>query len=286
MPIHTFIGLNINVKTDKASYYNSQIVHVFGNLTQDDVLVTDGLVGLQVQNPQDEVLVIRTLSTGEPPHETPYIQLEYVAPCDSEGNPKFSFLKGALAYFKVSLANLDIEGHNVTITFNLYYNDTSPFGSKGIRIYLAPGSHPVVLTSIPIPSDAVLGTSKVYASAFTNWPKLGGAPYCNEVSATFNIVSSSFALEQDIQGLKTFQTNETGNYNATFKLPRNVPMGNYAIYVTSRYLGQYTFNSTTFTVNIIGDLGSGTPPQFFLFDGKVDSRDLNLFLQCYKKTGP
>jgi hypothetical protein len=36
----------------------------------------------------------------------------------------------------------------------------------------------------------------------------------------------------------------------------------------------------------IGDFGSGTPPQCFSFDGQVDSRDLWLFLQCYKGTAP
>lgn len=36
----------------------------------------------------------------------------------------------------------------------------------------------------------------------------------------------------------------------------------------------------------LGDLGSGLPPKFFLFDGKVDSKDLSLFLQCYKCIAP
>jgi hypothetical protein len=36
----------------------------------------------------------------------------------------------------------------------------------------------------------------------------------------------------------------------------------------------------------VGDLGGGFPPQFFKCDGKVDSKDLSLFLQCYKKTAP
>jgi hypothetical protein len=36
----------------------------------------------------------------------------------------------------------------------------------------------------------------------------------------------------------------------------------------------------------LGDLGSGIPPQFFLFDGKVDGKDLALFLQCYHGTAP
>jgi len=36
----------------------------------------------------------------------------------------------------------------------------------------------------------------------------------------------------------------------------------------------------------VGDLGGEIPPQFFLFDGKVDGKDLSLFLQCYKGLAP
>lgn len=94
IPIQANPGLDITVKTNKQKYYASEIVQVYGNLTLDEAQVTDGLVGLQVQNPQDNLMVIRTLSTGNPPPETPYILLEYVAPCDQIGDPKFSFRRG------------------------------------------------------------------------------------------------------------------------------------------------------------------------------------------------
>jgi peptide/nickel transport system substrate-binding protein len=38
---------------------------------------------------------------------------------------------------------------------------------------------------------------------------------------------------------------------------------------------------------IIGDLGGGSPvPKFFAFNGKCDSQDIPLFLQCYRQTAP
>jgi hypothetical protein len=47
-------------------------------------------------------------------------------------------------------------------------------------------------------------------------------------------------------------------------------------------------SSFSFVINLfgskIGDIGGGTPPQFFSFDGEVDIKDLSLFLQCYKGT--
>jgi hypothetical protein len=46
------------------------------------------------------------------------------------------------------------------------------------------------------------------------------------------------------------------------------------------------FRTGDVIVKLLGDLGSGVPPKFFLYDEKVDSKDLNLFLQCYKGFGP
>jgi hypothetical protein len=37
-------------------------------------------------------------------------------------------------------------------------------------------------------------------------------------------------------------------------------------------------------VAMVGDLGGGVPPTFFKCDGKVDGKDLSLFLQCFKGT--
>lgn len=36
----------------------------------------------------------------------------------------------------------------------------------------------------------------------------------------------------------------------------------------------------------LGDLGGSIPPRFFAFDGEVDSKDLTLFLLCYKGLAP
>jgi hypothetical protein len=39
-------------------------------------------------------------------------------------------------------------------------------------------------------------------------------------------------------------------------------------------------------IAMIGDLGGGTPPQFFKFDGRVDAVDLALFVKCLQGTAP
>lgn len=47
-----------------------------------------------------------------------------------------------------------------------------------------------------------------------------------------------------------------------------------------------TLTDGTVVVTKVGDFGGSIPPQFFLFDDKVNSKDLALFLQCYKRTAP
>ena len=291
IPIQANPALGITVGTDKQKYYIKETVQVYGNLTLDGELVTNGLVGLQIQNSKDKLILIRTLSTGNPPPETPYVLLEYVVPCDSEGNPQSSFKRGnyQFAHFKISVANLDTaEPREVLLTIITYYGDNTPFGFASIQTTISAGSNPSFIVSIPLSEDSVLGSAMVYANAYTDWPQLGGTPYCSEVNAAFQIIDDALGAAQTSQSLplRIQQANETANYNTTFKLPRMTPYGNCTAYVTSRYFGESTFNSTTFKVYILGDLGGGLPPQFFLFDGIVDGKDKALFLLCYKGQGP
>ena len=51
--------------------------------------------------------------------------------------------------------------------------------------------------------------------------------------------------------------------------------------------GFSTFSfSIAFYGSKIGDLGGGSPPQFFAFDGNIGSDDLDLFLECYRGQAP
>lgn len=274
VPIQANPALDITVKTDKQKYNAGDLVQVYGNLTLDGVSVTDGLVGIQIQTSQDKLLIIRTLSTGTPRPEMEYIFIEYVVPCDPYGNPIFSFEKGVLAYFKISVTNQDIEPHEALMIILTYYNDSTPFGFAAIHTEISAGSNPTFIISIPIPGDAVLGTTTAYANAYTNWPKLAGTPYCREANATFEITDGTLgAASQTTQNpLTTLQNSETEDYNTTFRLVKNAPPGNYMAYVTSRYLGESAANSTTFEVYILGDID---------LDGDIDGFDLGLFVQAY-----
>ena len=283
-------SLDIIAKTDKQEYYARETVQIYGNLTLDGVPVTNGLVGLQIQTSQGELITIRTVPANNPPPETPYIFVEYVVPCDINGNPKFSFRKGTLAYFKIRVSNADIQPRNACMTIETYYGDNTPFGHAATFAEIVAKSNPIFIISIPIPNDATIGTATVYGNAYTNWPKFAGTPHCSEVNSTFEITDGTLgAPDQTTQEPHTLETNETQNFNLTFRLPKRT-YGNCTVYATSRHGGESVFNSTTFEVFMLGDIGGpvGYPPvpTFFAFDGKVDGYDLALFIECYKKQAP
>jgi PKD repeat protein len=290
--VHANPSLNLTVKTDKEQYDPNNIVQVSGNLTLNGVPTTDGLVGIEVQTSSGP-LVVRTLPAVHPPSETPYIFTEYVAPCQADGTPTFSFTRGALAHFKVSIANLNhFESYQVFVTVNVYDNSDTPLGVAEFNEVLLPDSTSLIIQSFYIPSDAVLGTATVYGNAYSNWPSLGGTPYVREVNATFAIVESTLGFGQSTQNQSTkLQSTGTSNYGTTFKLATMATPNTYYVYATSSYQGQSAFNSTTFFIghgppHEMGDLGGGYPPQFFRFDGKVTSADVPLFIQCYRGTAP
>jgi len=292
--VHANPSLNITVKTDKQQYAPADIVQVSGNLTLNGVPTTDGLVGLEIQNSRGP-LVVRTLPAVHPPSETPYVFTEYVAPCYTNGTPKFSFQRNTLAYFKISVKNLDLfHSYPVFLTVNVYDNTSTPLGSAEFHEMLLPNSTslPPPIISFLIPPNAALGTATVYGNAYSNWPSLGGTPYVREVNATFEIVTSTSGAGQSTQDQSIqLLSNGTTNYNTTFKLATMATPDKYFVYVTSSYQGQIASNSTTFILGhgpdrVFGDLGGGVPPRFFQFDGIVNSKDLNLFLLCYKGTAP
>jgi hypothetical protein len=290
--VHANPSLNITVETDKQQYNPDDTVQVSGSLTLNGTPTTDGLVGIEIYA-SGGPLVVRTLPAVHPPSETPYVYTEYVAPCYANGTPHFSFQRNAIAYFKVSVVNLNFfQSYPVYVTVNVYDSTNTPLGTGEFDETLLPNSTSLVTISFLIPSDAALGTATVYGSAFSNWPSLGGAPYVREVSATFEIVSSASGAGQPTQNQSTkLQSTGTTNYVTTFKLATMATPNIYFVYVTSSYQGQSAFNSTTFLIghgprHKVGDLGGGFPSQFFQFDGVVDASDVSLFIRCLRGTAP
>jgi hypothetical protein len=272
--------LQITVTTDKQSYDLGENVQVHGNLTLDGVPVQDGLVAIQIDTARGDPIVIRTLPTGTLPPQDWKIELLEIVPCDSEGNPKSSFQRGATAYFKPTIRSTDSIARTVAISLNLYYAPSMlPFRAlfplTGYTIY--PGETKSSILAVPIQSTAATGGAMVYASVFTTRPKDGGTAYSSEKSAPFTITSSSAATAT--YATETVNPASTeGNLNLTFKLPStNGILGQYTAYANAMYKGEDAFplidrTNHSFQVILTGDI---------YVDGIVDFRDLNIIARAY-----
>ena len=121
-----------------------------------------------------------------PPYVSYEIDFVEVIPCDQTGNPKDIFQIGTMAYFKVIVNNTSPEPADVLITVNVYNANGATIGVASFPGTIPQGESTFIL-DLPIPTSAHLGSATIYVSVFTDWPHLGGIPYCPERSATFEI---------------------------------------------------------------------------------------------------
>jgi len=263
--------LVLTLETYKTTYNVGETVQIHGALyyywgsNLNPVSVED-LVALQLNYPSNHGLyTLRTLPTGSLQYKTWDVEILQLTPCDESGNPKSSFQRGTLAYFKIVWKNNDDVAHYVKIIFVLYYANGQPFMAYSpISRTLEPNeTTPGDVFPVPIPSDAIAGTAKIYASAISNWISDNGYPYCPEKSATFTITSTSGSviLDASTKTEATYHSQTTADtvdtvYNLNITIPTTgAYIGNYTIYASSRLLGeQQATNMTTFTVILLGDV--------------------------------
>lgn len=117
------------------------------------------------------------------------IRITEVVPCNQSGYPTTGFEVGSIGYFKATVNNTSFQSEIILVTVNVYDPFNTTLGVVSFKGNIMPGISSFIL-GLPIPSTASRGLGKVYANAFTDWPYFGGVPYCPEVSATFEIVSS------------------------------------------------------------------------------------------------
>ena len=259
-------ALSIIVATSKKYYQPEESIHIYGNLTSDGSLV-EGLVALQVDDPNNDTVVLRGLQTGAD-FQTGPIEILNVFPGDFSGNPKDSFEAGTWAYFYVTVNYTASNKNWVLLAVNVFdaSNVTLGIGSK--ISFLGPGPR-LYRAQIPfeIPLWGFAGSATVYATAFnTTLPKNGGALYCSELSETFEITGGTqgLALEEAQD-----QSNK-GNYNLTFKLSSEEMLGTYTAHVSSKYGVQIATNNTTFTLTPALSITVATSKKYFLRGEGID----------------
>lgn len=116
------------------------------------------------------------------------IELLMVETVDQDGNPKTGFEKGEHVMFNVKVQNIALSTRNVTLTVTLYDNTNTTIGVASYRVEIEPGYEELnLLFSVLIPYWSYIGSATAYANALTQWPWIGGKPYCPEISTYFII---------------------------------------------------------------------------------------------------
>jgi hypothetical protein len=222
--------VQITVNTDKKTYSSGELVRIYGDLKRDGTLVTNALIAIQVNDAQDNIVSVRTCSTGTTPSLLSITITELIS-CDQSGNPKSTFKKGTLAHFKVTVKNLDnVSERYVTVTINLYDSNQVSFGAAGVGTTLGPNKELHTDFDIPIPSEASTGAAYAFANAYNKWPKEKGIAYCGEKAVAFAITDGTTSSSSS--STSPSSTSQAGTYNLTFRLRSKSPLGDHTVYAS------------------------------------------------------
>jgi hypothetical protein len=272
----------LNLATSKTSYSLGEKITITGNITIDGTPATDALITIQILNPRSETIALRSVTTGTNPPSYLFMEILEFYPCDSYGNPKYTFKRGGDAGFKIRVRNNAASPYTIIIPIYIQYSNDIPF--KILHIYegtIDPKQELTVSTwPIPIPSDAPLGTTKAYANIINKYPQDGGTAYALEMGTSFQITTTTTSTSQD---LTATQTTEEGTFNIEFSTnPKGGIIGEYIAYAISHYQYWIITAQTTFPVILMGDITGpyGVP------DGKVDITDVAKVSRAYGQSPP
>jgi len=259
--------LTLNISPSKGKYNVGEQVNLIGNLTLDGNPVPDALISLEVRNPKNQLFIIRAFTTGQTPQGTMPVEITSIIPCDSSGNPKYTFTRGDTMGFKVSFQNNAQSPYKVIITINMFYCNGVPF--KALIAFNgsidAKQQASFTVWPILIPSDAPAGTAIAYACIFNDLPINGGLAYSPEKNATFNILTQSQIKE-------TIKVNN-GKFNITFPLSTiPIVLGNYTTYAITFYNYRLASSTSAFNVVLTGDVNA---------DGIIDGKDIAIVCKAF-----
>lgn len=280
----SIVTLTVNLNQSNPQYpYNAySSVTLNETLAYNNLIVTtypsDGLVGLQIQDPNGNTMVIRTLSTGG---TVPYpiaasVSQAYLSngqehqissiSIPSQSNPVIP-----LVYFSVT-NNLDTM-QSMLVTINVYDSNGVPIGEASQEMSnVAAKSSSAALVDFPIASFAHYGTAYACVDIYNTWPSQGGVPLAVEKSFQFTVTGGT-----PFQGTPSSTNSLNGppfkNFNLTFTLPnQDCPVGTYTAYSSTNYSGVSASQTTTFSVSFLDDLNG---------DGRVNFNDVSTFVSMY-----
>jgi hypothetical protein len=246
-----------------------QQTNITGLLKLDGSSVNNGLVAVQINKPDGNVLTLRTVNTGTNP-TSPNVDIKNVSCTDFERNPVSNVAKGSQAYFTVFVENKASQLRHVVYNLDIYDNTNTPIGHSSGSQDLEPNS--IIGATFPIEIQTWVsdGRATVFASAYTTLPEENGTPYCPEKSSVFTIANQQGASPPSTP------TGSQGNYYLAIRVPKNAQLDRYTIYISSTYNSLSAYGSGYFDVFQPGDL-SPLPSG----DGVVNSADIAAFVNAY-----
>lgn len=259
--------LTLTVTTNKGQYAFKENVYINGTLTWQPINspVRGALIAIEIRDPANLPLLFRTkITAGATSTQNWQINFTKLYPCDSNGNPKYTFKIGASLYIYFEAKNFDtINSHTVTFCITLFDSTNTPMGAWYPRTTtLQPNtSTSVLFWAGKIPAIAATGVATIYANAYSDLPMNGGCPYCPEKTATFTITTSTSSLQASCTSLSTQTTRKTettlpeGAYELTFQIPKSdISIGNYTIHAAAHRDGQTATANKKFKIILLGDI--------------------------------
>ncbi|MEM2779874.1 MAG: PKD domain-containing protein [Candidatus Bathyarchaeia archaeon] len=247
-------NLTISIYANKTAFIQREIVNIYGNLTYNGQPASDGLVALQIQNPQNKAIMYRAILTGSDSLLEEPVSIIEVLPCNEYLNPKYSFKIEDIAYFKVTMKNNGVTTRRVRVTISILDGTKIALDAKDFTVTIPGGVTSYAVLSIIIPPYAYIGKATAIASIFSDLPANGGVPYSKEKSIYFEI-TRSIGITTPPPPV-TVETSLPGTYNVTFKLSPMTMPGTYQVYVNAKKEYSIQRNSTNFNVQSIPN-----PPQ-------------------------
>ena len=241
------VSLDLTVATTSRFYYPNQNITVCGNLTVVGT-PTEDLVGIEVRTPESQPIAMRVAVAGAvPPPDLWQANITTFYPVDSAyGNPKYIFVAGYQAMFRVTARNLSNETIPVCFAVNLYDKYGGTVGVAVASGIVAANSESSAYPQVFIPPNTVNGTASAIAGIFSAKPSEGGHPYSVERTTSLQILSNVNTYPQISPSNATFQA----DYNLTFRLPLVsmgiVSMGEFRVYASAMYRGLDVSTQTRF----------------------------------------
>jgi len=226
--------LNVSVLPDRSFYYVDEPINLLGNLTQYGGPLANGTVAIAVYDPSGTPVAFRTVRTGSAPPPTSLVDFLQLSISDSNGVPQSSFLLQQTPYLTVTIHNYYSLALNVFTTITIIDANGVVLGTVYVPSNtMNPGSSLSFFLQGPtIPSWAQPGNATLCASVFSDSPKNGGTPYCDEKTANFEITRNP-EITYPGPAVANPQT-PNGTFATSFKLSPVSKPGKYQVVVSSR----------------------------------------------------